>query len=58
MKRNATLTEELNLSENKIGDEGARLINEGLKVNSTLTMLNLENNDISDEVIESLDIAK
>ena len=27
--------------ENRIGDEGARMISEGLKINSTLTELNL-----------------
>jgi hypothetical protein len=36
----------LNLKNNKIGDEGARVIGEALKVNPTLTKLQLYNNFI------------
>ena len=32
-------------TDNEIGDEGARMISEGLKINSTLTKLNLESDE-------------
>jgi len=36
-------------TDNKIGDEGARMISEGLKRNSTLTILNLAGDEKNDK---------
>lgn len=47
----------LNLSWNKIGDEGAKSISEALKVNgilTTMTILNLYDNQIGDEGAKSI----
>ena len=48
LKENNTLTD-LNLSANKISDEGAMVLAEALKENNTLSCINLGFNNIGDE---------
>ena len=48
LKKNCTLTS-INLSDNSIGNEGARAIAQSLEKNCTLTSINLSDNSIGNE---------
>jgi len=49
LKENTIPTAELDMRRNAIGNEGARMISESLKINTTLTSLSLWWNDIGAE---------
>eukprot|EP00435_Cladocopium_sp_Y103_P073598 s374_g44.t1 len=49
-----TATEELQLSGNEIGDDGAQALGDGLKENKSLVLLLLENNSIGDAGAQAL----